>query len=301
MKSKTKKMPRWYPSIWGKEDELGAMNLLSAKKITEAARLVKQGRVFNLAHTLEDGMPLNPFHSDFLYFTYRDTDEALMMINKQIANSNKVSYMNLRMEMSDHTGTHVDGLNHVSINGQMYNGKDARRLTSRRGTMKLGMETMPPIFSRGVLADMTLIKKTLSKGAITPYELKKVLKIENVSVRSGEVLLVYTGWEQLWMKNNSKFVSFMPGIDVDTANWLANVGVVAVGSDTQSVEVEPNEDPSEDGIVHQILLAKNGIHLIENMVLSELAAKKVYEFLFVCVPLKIKGGTGSPVSPIAIS
>jgi len=92
----------------------------------------------------------------------------------------------------------------------------------------------------------------------------------------------------------------MPGIGVEAAEWLASRGVVAVGNDTQSVEVEPKEDREQDGVVHQILIVKNGTRPIENMKLSELSRAREYEFLFICTPLRIRGGIGSPVNPVAV-
>jgi kynurenine formamidase len=290
----------WYPSRWGKNDELGAMNLLTAEKIASAVKLVKRGKVFNLSHILEEGMPVNWFHSDFLYFTYRDIRSAAKQIRSLNPNTNKVSFMNIRMEMSDHTGTHIDALNHATIDGRMYNGNDSEKISTSRGTTRLGVETIPSLVSRGVLADMTLLGKESRRYAIKREELQKVLNIEGVSLRPADTLLIYTGWENLWKKDREAFVSSMPGIGVQAARWIASVGAVAVGSDTQSVEVEPNENRHNEGIVHQILLAKNGIHLIENLLLSELVKSKVYEFLFICLPLRIKGATGSPVSPVAV-
>jgi kynurenine formamidase len=73
-----------------------------------------------------------------------------------------------------------------------------------------------------------------------------------------------------------------------------------VGADNSAVEISPNPDPQLAGPVHQILLVINGIHLLENVRLDELAAKRVYEFALVVQPLKIEGGTGSTVAPMAI-
>jgi kynurenine formamidase len=292
---------KWHPSRWGKEDQVGALNLITADSVFSALRLVRKGKVFDLSHFLEEGMPLNWFHSDFLYSTFRDISHARSLIDKLSPNKNKASYMNLRMDTSDHAGTHIDALNHAAIDGLFYNGNDYRKISTVRGTTRLGIETMPPLISRGVLVDITLIKKKGERYVITPQDLKIVLRKEHVAFGLGDTLLIYTGWEKLWKKDNATFVSRMPGIGVRAANWIAKIGAVAVGSDTQSVEVVPNENPAQEGIVHQILLAKNGIHLIENMVLSELSSAKVYEFLFICLPLKIRGGTGSPVAPVAIA
>lgn len=288
-------------SRFGREDEIGAMNLLTPERVAAALKLGKGGRVFSLAHTLEDGMPVNWFHQDFVYSTYRSAPEMLEYFSHSFPNTNRITFTNLRMEMSDHTGTHLDGLNHAAIGNRLYNGVDTRKVTTTRGTKKLGIETMPPLVSRGVLLDMTLDHRYSKREVITVADCRRALSRERVTVRKGDTVLLYTGWERFWKSDNHKFLSSMPGIGVEAAKWLAREGVVAVGSDTQSVEVEPNEDPSQDGVVHQVLITKNGIHLIENLKLSGLAKAGVYEFLFVCLPLKVKGGTGSPVSPIAVA
>jgi kynurenine formamidase len=287
-------------SKFGAGDELGAMNYVTARSVGAALGLAKKGRVISLAHTLEEGMPVNWFHQDFLYFTFRSAPEMLEYYDRTFPNKNRITFTNLRMEMSDHAGTHIDGLNHAAIGHTFYNGVDTREVTTTRGTKKLGIDTMPPLISRGVLVDMTLLKKYDSRTVIYPQEIEKVLSMEGVSIASGDTVLVYSGWERFWKKDNQKFLASMPGIGVDAAEWLGSREVVAVGSDTQSVEVEPNEDSEQDGVVHQILITKKGIHLIENMKLSGLSKARAYEFLFICIPLKIKGGTGSPVHPIAV-
>jgi len=286
---------------FGANDQIGAMNYVTQESILSALRLVRQGRVFSLSHLLEDGMPVNWFHQDFIYSTYRSAPEMLEYFSRTFPNKNKITFTNVRMEMSDHTGTHIDGLNHAAIGNEFYNGVDTREVTTTRGTKKLGIETMPPLISRGLLADMTLTKRYDSREVIGVSDIRRVLQLEGVSVTNGDSVLIHTGWERFWRRDNQKYLASMPGIGVDAANWLASKEVVCVGSDTQSVEVEPNEDPSGDGIVHQILITRNGIHLIENMKLSELAMAKVYEFLFICIPMKVRGGTGSPVHPIAIA
>ena len=282
-------------------DEIGAMNYVTEKSVLRALGLAKKGRVFSLAHILEDGMPVNWFHQDFIYSTFRSSPEVLEYFSSTFPNKNKISYTNVRMEMTDHTGTHIDGLNHAAIGHRFYNGVDTREVTTTRGTKRLGIETMPPLVSRGVLIDMTLTKKYDSAKAVSLAEIEEVLELERTSVQKGDTVLLYTGWERFWKKDNLKYVTTAPGIGVEAASWMISKHVIVVGADTFSVEVIPNEDPTGDGLVHQMLITKNGIHLIENMRLNELAREKVYEFAFVCLPLRIRGGTGSPIHPIAIA
>ncbi len=272
---------------FGRGDEVGAMNFVTPRKVAEAAGLVKAGRVYSLSHLLEDGMPMNWFHQDFLYSTYRSAPEMLEYFSRTFPNKNRITFTNTRMDLSDHSGTHIDGLNHAAIGNRFYNGIDTRKVTTARGTSRLGIETMPPLVSRGVLADMTLQHSYSTRESISAGDLEAVLEEEGVAVARGDAFLIYTGWERHWKSDNKKYLESMPGIGAGAARWLARQGVVTVGSDTQSVEVEPNDDPAGDGLVHQILIVRNGVHLIENMKLSALAKAKAYQFLFVCRPLRI--------------
>ena len=105
---------------------------------------------------------------------------------------------------------------------------------------------------------------------------------------------------QLWAKDNARFMKGCPGIGVAAAEWLARQDPMLVGSHNAPVEISPNPDPQISLPVHQIMLVVNGTHLLENLKLDELAAKRVHEFAFVMQPLKLKGATGSTVAPIAI-
>jgi kynurenine formamidase len=135
---------------------------------------------------------------------------------------------------------------------------------------------------------------------ISADDLKGALQKQKVDIRSGDVVLVHTGWGALWMKDNTKYSQTCPGIGVGAAQFLADKEVVVVGADNWSVEVNPNPDASLGAPVHQLLLAKNGIYLHENLNTADLARDNVYEFAYVFAPLPLKGATGSPGSPIAI-
>jgi len=134
----------WYPSKWGAEDEIGALGAINYSKIIEAARLVKNGKTYNLAHVLEEGIPSLSFHGHFLYTTFRRHSVDLKSPGKM----NNAGGMNTRLEMADHTGTHIDGLNHISIGERLYNGHVSEEIMGTFGTEKLGIEKTPPIFTR---------------------------------------------------------------------------------------------------------------------------------------------------------
>src|SRR5438067_1536923 len=103
------------------------------------------------------------------------------------------------------------------------------------------------------------------------------------------------------MKDNEGFSKGEPGIDYSAARWLAEKKVTLVGADTWALEVNPSSDKEHPvGSCHMHLLTRNGIYILENLDLEQLAAEKTHEFAFIFAPLKLKGATGSPGNPIAV-
>ena len=131
-------------------------------------------------------------------------------------------------------------------------------------------------------------------------DLEGALQRQNQKLQPGDAVIFHTGWGTLWGRDNARYSRGNPGIGVQAAEWLAKQDPMLVGADTAPVEVSPNPDKEISLPVHQIMLVVNGIHLLENLRLEELAAKRVYEFAFVMQPLKLQGFTGSTVAPIAI-
>ena len=121
-----------------------------------------------------------------------------------------------------------------------------------------------------------------------------------MTLEPGDAVIVHTGWGRLWDKDVSRYVHGNPGIGVAAAEWLARANPMLVGADTAPIEVSPNPDKRVNLPIHQIMLVVNGIHLLENLKLDELAAKRVYEFAFMLQPLKLQGATGSTVAPVAV-
>jgi kynurenine formamidase len=281
------------------DPDIGALNDIDPEKIVQAAHLVKKGKVYRLGHVLEYGMPYPPFHSPFLYSTFRRHAEARRLFGQE-TNSGA---MNVRVEMCDHTGTHMDALNHISVGDEVYNGYDAEEITGTFGTSRLGVETTPGIITRGVLLDVASfrrVERLEHSEVIGRDELESVLKRDGLTIGRGDAVLISTGWGQLWMKNNEEYSKWPPGIELEGARWLAQMGVSIVGSDTWNVEFESPDRPSEVDAVHKFMIKEKGIRLIENLALEDLRKDGIREFLFVCTPLLFKGGSGSPVTPLAI-
>ena len=285
------------------QDQVGAPKNLTPQIVKNAVNLVKEGKRYSLARTLEIGIPTHPFHHPLFYVTYRTIPQALQMFGQF---ENQIGGMNERVELVMHTGTHLDALNHVSRGMKLYSGYDAGEVTTTFGTSALGVENVPPLVTRGVLIDVPGLKgvENLDKGyAISPKDIEDALARQGVAggIQKGDVVLFHTGWgAKWWMKDNATLIGSEPGPGVAAAKYLVDKGIVATGADTMAFEVEPFENPKRGFELHQILIVDNGIHIMENLKTEELAKDKVYEFLFVALPLPLKGGTGSPIHPVAV-
>ena len=282
------------PSKWGAADERGAANLVTTESVLAASKLIRSGEVVELGRVLAMDMPL---------FGTRRFDIHTKRTGGP-AGSNK-RYTNEELVVSEigQVGTQFDMFSHQSIDNRHYNCFATDEITSRNGFTKLGVEKIGAIYARGVLIDVAAAKGVdmLEAGyEITVDDLQAALNKQGISLRRGDAVLIHTGWGKLWGVDNAKYNSGCPGIGVPAAEWLAKQDPILFGADNFPVEVAPNPDKNLSLPIHQLALSVYGIFLLENMKLDELAAKKAYEFAFVVQPLKIKGGTGSTVAPIAI-
>ena len=282
------------PSKWGAEDERGAANLMGPEAVLRATKLIRQGKVFELGKELNATMP---FVGERRFSMQLKRTSNPAATNKQRSNEEIVT-----TELGQ-VGTQFDALNHQGIADMLYNCIKIDDIATRNGFTKLGIEKVGAIFTRGVLVDIAAFKGVEMLAIdyeITVQDLQDALAKQGVSIGQGDAVLIHTGWGLLWGKDNAKFVSGQPGIGVLAAEWLAKQNVVLIGSDNWGIEIFPNPDKQIRLPVHAIALVVNGIFLLENMELEALAKDKAYEFALVVEPLKIKGGTGSTVAPIAV-
>jgi kynurenine formamidase len=285
---------RWYPSRWGADDQRGAANRLTPAKALEAGALITKGSVYQLGHVYEPGMPMFGTR----HYSIRIPQAFAMPGKNQAVYHDEV----ISGELGQ-IGTQFDGLGHLGMGDLFYNGNRRSEFAQAEGLTKLGIENVGAIVTRGVLIDVARFKgveQLPGTYEITVADLKGALQKQNVQIRSGDVVLIHTGWSSLWMKDNAKYGASEPGIGVAAAQFLADAEVVVVGADNWGVEVMPNPDASLSAPVHQLLLARNGIYLHENLITAELARDNAYEFMYSFAPLRLKGATGSPGNPIAI-
>ena len=186
----------------------------------------------------------------------------------------------------------------------MHGGVDAAQAQAGGAFRELGAEHTPAFLHRGVLLDVAaaLGVEVLEPGqGVGAAELQAALDRAGTDLRPGDVALVRTGWSRHF-DDATRYLSRadgVPGVTPDGARWLADAGVSATGSDTTAFEQIPAGAGHSVLPVHRILLVDNGIYIIEHLALEDASAAGLTVFTFVMAPLRIVGGTGSPVRPFA--
>lgn len=286
--------------IQASKDEIGALSRITPDVVLSSLSCVKKGTVLPLGQIYDESMPTVWFHGPFFYSTFRTYESTIKMFEKDFRN--KLGSLVCRYELSDHTGTHVDSLNHAAEEYELYGGIDSREILTSSGTTQLGIETMPPVFTRGILLDFPSflgIDILEPSFEITPKLVTSLIERRKIKLKTGDALIFYTGYCKLWGKDNPKYLGLCPGPGLATAKWIAKQKISITGADTSSYEVV-KQKTKDLFPCHQVLIKQNGIHLVENLKLDELAKERVTEFLFALSPLRFRGGAGSPVAPIAV-
>lgn len=282
------------PSVWGADDERGAANLQSAESVLAAARLIRDGKTYELGKVLDGAIPMSPGRTFALNVQRTSGPNGR---NQQGGNEETVFTELGQM------GTQFDGLAHQQLGPYLYNCVEAEKVARRGGFTRLGVEKAGSFFARGVLLDIAALKGVdmlPDDYMITVADIEAAMTRQNVEVRKGDAVLIRTGWGRLWTVDNARFIKGEPGIGLEAAEFLVKRNVMIVGSDNWAVEVRPYPDRGLFLPVHGYLLNVNGIYLIENLDLEALARDKANEFAFIVAPLKLRGGTGSSVAPIAV-
>ncbi len=282
------------PSPWGADDERGAANLMRPEVIIKAARLIQVGEVIEMSYPLHAAMP---FYGSRIY------NQQIKRTGWPKGTNNRGSNEEIITTELGQVGTQIDGFGHQSIGNSLYNCFKLDEVATRTGFSKLGIENAGGLFTRGVLIDVAALHGVEMLGAqyeISAQDLKDALERQNLTLETGDAVIVNTGYGNLWGVDNERYYRSQPGLGIEAAEWLAAQNPMIVGSDSCCVEVNPNPDPNLSSPVHQILLVTHGIYLIESLKLDELIEKDIDEFAFIVQPLKLQGGTGSSIAPIAV-
>jgi kynurenine formamidase len=250
-----------------------------------------------LGQPLFTGMPCSPNHPGFRMVLARRHGDMVRPDGSSAANEVLIT--------GGHVGTHIDALAHVSYQGKLFGGVDAHDAQVGGRFSELGVDTIPPLVTRGVLLDVATTRgvDSLPPGyGVTDQDLADAAERTGVTPAAGDVALVRTGWARHFDDADTYLGhdTGVPGVTEDGARWLADRRVVATGTDTTAYEQIPAGEGHRLLPVHRLLLVESGIYIMEHLNLEAAAAQGLTEFLFVVAPLRIAGGTGSPIRPFAV-
>lgn len=295
----------WWPSRYGAGDQLGALNEITPTQVVAAARLVRQGRVFDLGRVLDAQSPSfgGRYWRQTLVSSAHSLNPRRPGGTPQGWGRNAVNWVTELVTGTLQIGTHLDGLNHLQIGNRFYNGWTMEEIVEEWGTSKLGIETVPPVITRGLLADIARYRgvERLEAGeVVTPADLEGALGAAGIRPHPGDVLLIHTGWGRLWDTDPARYTAGEPGIGMAAAEWLVEQRIALTGADTWSFGAVPGEDPQRPFVVPQMLNVKYGLFIMENLDLATLAQAQAAEFLFVLTHQKTRGSTAAGIAPAAI-
>jgi kynurenine formamidase len=288
-----KELSNW--GRWGKDDQLGAMNLITPVKRKQAAALVKEGVSISLARdtntqTAEDN-PQPYEHS---------------MTLAGVGNRGQFSLDKIGVSFHGYQHTHLDALCHMFWQGKMYNGFSQEAVT-KEGASKLSIANLKQgVFTRGILIDLPKLKGVayLEPGtAIYPEDLDAWEKKTKIKLTPGDVIFVRTGrWARRAAVGPWDVSKNSAGLHASCAKWIKQRDVAIIGSDVAS-DLLPSGIEGVSHPIHQLVLVAMGVYIFDNCdleALSEACDKRNrWDFLLTASPIAVAGGTGSPLNPIA--
>lgn len=246
-------------------------------------------------------MPTHPSHKPgYFYMLYRQHRSTYNPQEHGLRSS--ASGMLVTME---HAGTHIDALCHQAFDMKLFNNILVNNAVETPfGFNKLGVEKIQPIITRGVLLDVAKFKGLdylPENYEITSQDLENCAELEKINVTRGDIVLVRTGYGNFW-NDTDKYMK-AAGVSLEASEWLADKNVFAVGADNSAWEIlyARNQESGTTLPSHALLIVEKGIYIMEHLNVEKLAIDKQYSFIFICLPLKLRGATGSPIRPIAIA
>jgi kynurenine formamidase len=285
------------PSAHGPNDRLGAINHLSPAGVLQAASLVETGKVYSLAVTTG---PKTVAYGDR---QYRIHVAPIYVGDARTYGSNRLQGFDDVVVSHLGVGTQLDGFAHIAVDSLHYNGAKTEDVIRPDGAIRYGIDELPPIVTRGVLLDMAAATGSSKAPGGTVFNRKEIERAaarQKVVLRKGDVVLLHAGHLAKADEEARHSLDSIAGLGVEGAEYLADLGVVAVGLDAWIPDATPPEKEGEFLPVHGKLLVERGVYILENVRTAELAADEAYEFLFVLGAPRFKGAVQSVVHPIAI-
>jgi kynurenine formamidase len=302
---------------WGSSDERGAANLVDAEAVHRGIAAVRRGRVYGLDQALNGKESARlPFTPASLHYMASDGGDAMIDAGQSDQNSRYAAFPGQQsaedgLVLSIHGNTtHIDGLAHVWSDGVMFNRFPCDEVRSS-GAGRLGIEKLGPLVTRGILLDVAGhrgVECLAADDLVTEAELVACLHAAGLEVLPGDAVLIRTGWSAMYAHDPAAYGRQQPGLGASAGLYLARQDVALVGSDNVAVEAWCGHDDAalsdrrwKHSQLHVPFLRNLGIYLLEKLDLAALAADHVTSFLFAVAPLRIVGGTGSPVNPVAVA
>jgi kynurenine formamidase len=261
------------------------------------AATAEGAKIYELSHPMAPSMPVYHQHIPYSLALHRRHSDPHSVQRKDGS-----SFANEVIVTSGHSGTNIDALGHFSRNGCLHGGIKVSDVETRDGYRTLNAADIPPILQSAVVVDVAAAKRVDCLGPaeeISVSEVEQALADTNGEIRMGDAVLIRTGWSKHW-SDSETFIGRrggVPGPGEKAARWLVSRGVTLVGSDTPGFECLPPPGLS----VHAIMLVDEGIHIIENLNLEDLALTRIPRVLLIALPLRLAGSTGSPIRPIAVT
>lgn len=284
---------------WGADDERGTLNLLTEAHRAHAATLVRDGVTVSLARNLAvDPAPEMPHPVQHHMITSGDA------LDRQGIPGYQGTGDFLGAHVHGLGISHVDALCHMFVKDRMYNDRPPTDVTSAGARFNTVMTMADGVVGRGVLLDIAALRGVdhlEPDQYVTIEDLTAAEEREGVTVGTGDILMISTGRE-----NRDDAVGFqgLAGVHAECLPWLRAREIAMLGSDGITDPMPGLGIPNWPFPIHMIGIAGLGIHLVDNMALRELAAacatRTRWEFLFTLSPLRVVGGTGSPVNPLAV-
>jgi kynurenine formamidase len=293
---------RWWPSRFGADDQHGMLNHIDDAQRRAAMALVREGRMYDLGHVLDDNVPVFPgrHFRQTLVTTAHHANAANGAMGPTGVGDNHVNWVIEVFSGTTQLGTHLDTLSHLQIGDRGYNGWRVSEMAETWGVNRLGAETVPQIVTRGRLVDVAALRgvERLAPGdVITIADVERALG--GVEIAPGDAVFFHTGWSAHW-DDAEAYLAGEPGPGYAVAEWLVQRGVALTGCDTWSYGPVPAEDPARPFEVPQILNVRHGVFVVENLDTGALAADGVREFALILTHAKLRGATGAWTSPIAL-
>lgn len=295
----------WWPSRYGADDQLGTLNEITPAITLAALTLVREGQVVDLGRVLDQNTPKFPGR-----FWNQSIELAPHVTNLRRPDSHgkgwgrhEINWITEIQVGTFQVGTQLDSIGHIQTGDRFYNGWRVKDVVEPWGLNRFGVETIPPVITRGILLDIATLRgvpRMEAGDVITVADLNAALTRQKIELRAGDVVLFHTGWGSLWGQDNERFLAGEPGPGMALTEHLYAKRIAMVGTDTWSIGPVPGEDPERPFLVPQSMYVEMGLFGLENLATELLAERQVYEFLFVLTHAKTRGSTAAVVAPAAL-